>query len=194
MKVTDDAPVLPHWINGHALLAVAGSYHDITNAAGQVLRRTPLCGSHYLQQAQAAALQAQPAWQACGPADRQERLNAVADSLERYQEHLGNLLQEETPLDASAALTELHSAASAFRHPGASAATGPVLQLDAGFATPEHPLSSLATPLAAALAAGQTVAVRTDPCRPSLLLALAELCSRAGLPDGAVNVAHGKAE
>jgi malonate-semialdehyde dehydrogenase (acetylating)/methylmalonate-semialdehyde dehydrogenase len=192
MKVTDDAPVLPHWINGHALLAVASRYHDITDANGRVLRRTPLGGTAYLQQAQDAAAAAQPTWQAQDAAARQAVLTAVAESLERYQEHLCKLIQEETSLDASAAQAELQAVAAHLRQPAPASQTTTVRMLDAAGGVP--PFSALAADLAAALAAGQAVAVRSDYRHPSFLLALAELCSRAGLPDGAFNVAHSDTE
>lgn len=192
MKVTDDAPVLPHWLNGHALLAVAGSYHDICDAQGQILRRTPLPDGSYLQQAQAAAAAAQAAWLSQDAAARQAVLTAVAEQLERYQEHLAKLLQEETPLQAAAALAELQAAASQLRQPvgGTQAA---VLTLDAAQADATQPLSAVLAQAAPALAAGSAVAILSDCRRPSTLLAVAELFSRAGLPAGVFNVAHGNA-
>lgn len=63
-----------------------------------------------------------------------------------------------------------------------------------GIAPPEHPLSQTAASamagrkLAAALAAGCTMVMKAPAETPYSMLAMAELCDRAGIPPGVVNV------
>lgn len=64
-----------------------------------------------------------------------------------------------------------------------------------GIITPfNHPLLILARSLSAALANGNTVVVKPSELTPLTTLALADIMSEAGLPDGVVNVVTGARE
>lgn len=54
-----------------------------------------------------------------------------------------------------------------------------------------HPLLILTKKMAAALAAGNTVVVKPSELAPTTALVMAVMCSKAGLPDGVVNVVTG---
>jgi acyl-CoA reductase-like NAD-dependent aldehyde dehydrogenase len=194
MLSSDDAPALPLWINGHAFLTVVENFYDIVDpATGNTLRRTPLCAADACNEALGAAVGALPAWAATSPASRQAALTTVADNLARYSEHFAKLIGEESGKDAAAASSEVAAAVATLRQDfnlpnGTPTSEGRVLAL---LVDDSAPLLGAAALMAPALAGGNAFVIKPSPKAPSCALALAELLSRAGIPDGVGNLVHG---
>lgn len=190
MTQTDDAPVLPLWIAGHAYLTLAPAFHDVRDArSGALLRRTPLCGASDTQRAVAAAQAALASWQALTVAARAALLAALADALAGYDAHFARLIAEESGADDEAADAEVAAALAVLRAAPAGDAAG----VQAIVARCRAPLLALVRVAAPALCAGAALIVRPDPQSPSASVALAELTARCAFPPGVFNVVHGDA-
>lgn len=192
MTQTDDAPVIPLWIAGHAFLTLTPAFHDVRDArSGAVLRRTPLCGESEARQAVAAANSALAGWQAQAVAARAALLAALADALAGYGAHFARLIAEESGADDESARAEVAAALAVLRTAPAVDFAGAGVQ--ALIARCQAPLLSLVRFAAPALCAGAALIVRPDPQSPSVSLALAELTARCAFPPGVFNVLHGDA-
>lgn len=191
MQFTPEGPMaIPLWINGHAFLTAADRFFDVVDPArGEAIRRVPLCGAAEAAEAVAAAAAAAPAWAALAPAERRERLAALADALEGYAEHFAKLLGQETGRVPADGLGDVQAAVAALRSPGAGAAELLVAVADDG-----RPLAALAELAAPVLAAGGTVVLKPSPRAPGAAYALCELTARTGWPGGVVNLVQGDEE
>jgi acyl-CoA reductase-like NAD-dependent aldehyde dehydrogenase len=188
MLQTDEPLAIPLWINGHAYLVMAPDFLDITDpASGEVLRRTPLCGTAEAGKAIDAGRAALAAWAATSADSRAELLGALGEALVGYTDHFVRLIREETGKGDSLVATELAAAVGLLKKAEIGDVTGVVAVVGGDSDTWLGPLK-LVVP---ALAAGATVILRPSPRAPSALLALAELGSRCGLPDGVFNILHG---
>lgn len=185
-----DAPALPHWIGGHAYLTMAPSFYDVRAADGRVLRRVPLSGEAEAAVAVGNARDALAAWQALDAAARGKACQAAHDLLVRYREHLAKVIAEESGGSSELAAAELDQAIAVLA--GGMADGG---MADGGVAAVIADANeALATPLACvleALRANCAVVVKPSVRVPSPLLAMAEVLTRAGFPDGLVNVLQG---
>lgn len=188
MEPTPEGPLaIPNWINGHPLMTVTERYFDVVNPqTGVAQRRVPLCGAQEVDEAVAAAQEAQSAWSELGMAGRQTCLLALADGLERYAGHFAKLLVDDAGVESEAAEAEVAGAIAALRQ-SAVGMTG-VLGVVADGASP---LAALARAMAPALLAGATLVVKPSPKSPSATFALCELTGRAAWPAGVVNVVQG---
>lgn len=192
MLSSDDAPALPLWINGHAFLTVVERFYDIADpVSGTTLRRTPLCGAESCDEAVSAAIAALPTWSATPIADRLAILATVAGRLEGYASHFAQLIAEESGKDAAAAADEVGAAISTLRQDFAAGLSTPAPRVLALLVDDSAPLLGAAALIAPALAAGSTVIVKPSPKAPSCALALVELLTQAGIPDGVGNLVHG---
>lgn len=188
MLHSDEPLAIPLWINGHAYLVMAPDFLDVKNpVSGEVLRRTPLCGAAEAGKAIDAGRVALAAWAATSMDLRAALLGALGEALAGYTDHFACLLQEETGKDGDAVATELGAAVALLKNAGVGDFAGVVAVVGGGSDTWLGPLK-LVVP---ALAAGAVVVLRPSPRAPSALLALAELGSRCGLPDGVFNILHG---
>ncbi len=188
MLETDDPLAIPLWINGHAYLTMAPSFLDVRNpASGQVLRRTPLCGTGEALKAAEAAQAALAQWRAETAVTRAALLAALADALEGYAGHFTKLIVEETGKDADAAATEVSAAVALLRRVPESSISGVV----AIVSDDTDPLLGALSRAVSALRAGATVVIKPSPKAPSALFALAELTARNGFPDGVFNILQG---
>lgn len=188
MSQTDDALVIPLWINGHAYLTMAPAFLDVCNPlSGEVLRRTPLCGAGEAQKAVEAAQGALASWVAQGVTARASLLAAVGEALASYASHFAKLIGEETGKQASAADAEVAEAVTLLRSAVGGNAAG-VVGIVGDAASPLFGLLRLAVP---ALLAGATVVLKPDPGAPSAIFALAELTGRCGFPGGVFNILQG---
>lgn len=185
-----DAPALPHWIGGHAYLTMAASFYDVRAADGRVLRRVPLSGEAEADVAVDNARDALAAWLALDAPARAQAFQAAHDLLVRYREHLAKVIAEESGIAGDLAAAELDQAIAALAGGGAAdrATGGGVVAIIADAS------EALAAPLACvldALRANHAVVVKPSVRVPSPLLAMAEVLTRAGFPDGLVNVLQG---
>ena len=194
MKISSDAPALPLWIGGRAFLTVTPGFYDLADASGQVRYRVPLGGADELAEAAASSARDLPGWAATAPAERGARLAALADQVATYSAHLAKLIAEDTGAAPEAAQAEVAAAVDALR-----AAAG-TLETQAASQSPEvvavladstRCFEGLVAKSAPVLAFGGVVILKPSPRGPSAAVALAELATRAGLPDGAVNLVHG---
>jgi very-short-patch-repair endonuclease len=186
----DDAPVLPCWINGRALLTLVSTYHEIRHAvSGKPLRRVPVCGAEEAREAIAAAKAALPSWQAQTRTARQAILLELAAQLEAHQAHFVRILVEETGKAEEAARSELAAALQALR--GSECQDAPdVVVLTWEDAEPLGGAARLAAPC---LRGGSTVILKPPHTAPGAAFALLELSARAGLPAGVANLVQGDA-
>lgn len=184
----NEAPALPLWIGGRAYLTMAPLFRDVRNGAGEVLRKVPLCGADAVATAVDNARLALAGWAAADVETRRGCLNAVADGLERYAGHFAKLLGEETGCDADAAQAEVAATVACLRQMPAPRGQA---RLVAAVSDSGAPLLGPAALAGAALAAGAVVVLKPSPLAPSCALALAELFTRAGVPDGACNLVQG---
>lgn len=188
MIASSDAPALPLWIGGRAYLTMAPAFRDLQGPDGQVLRRVPLCDADSVAVAVDGARLALSTWSAADAETRRGCVAAVADGLDRYAGHFAKLLMEETGRDEAAAQAEVAATIAALRAlPAPQAAP----RLVAGITDNRAPLLAPAILAAAALSAGAVVVLKPSPLAPSCALAVAELFTRAGLPDGACNLVQG---
>lgn len=182
----DGAPAIPLWISGRAYLTMpAGGFYDLRPASGQVARRVPLCDGSVLEAAISSAIGV-----AAGDTTNWPTvLAAWQESLSGYAAHFAGLLDEEGGADA-AGEQQVKQALSAFADPlaPAGATAGGITAI---VATAEQPFAEPVRLALLALAAGKSVILKPSVRCPSALLAFAELATRAGLPNGRLNVVHG---
>ncbi|HET7774761.1 MAG TPA: aldehyde dehydrogenase family protein [Azospira sp.] len=188
MLTPNEAPALPLWIGGRAYLTMAPVFRDLQNAAGEVLRKVPLCGADEVAVAVDNARLALPTWAAADVESRRGCVNAVADGLERYAGHFAKLLMEETGRDEAAAQAEVAAAIACLRQLPAPHGQP---RLVAAVCDNSAPLLAPVALAGSALAAGAAVVLKPSPLAPSCALAVAELFTRAGLTDGACNLVQG---
>lgn len=188
MLTPNEAPALPLWIGGRAYLTMAPAFRDIQNADGQVVRKVPLCGADEVAVAVTGARQALADWSALPADSRGVCIAAVADGLERYAGHFAKLLREETGRDEGAAQAEVQATIACLRQIPLVAGTA---RLVVGLSDNAAPLLAPAALAAAALAAGSAVVLKPSPLAPSCALAVAELFTRAGAPNGVCNLVQG---
>ncbi len=193
MTENDEILAIPLWINGHAYLTMAPAFFDVCDPrSGQIMRRTPLCGTREALAAVASARQALPGWAALDVEARATLLAALATELAGYTEHFAGLIAEETGKDAEsataeveAALAVLHAAAT-----GGGAATGGS-SVVAVVSDDRAPLFGPLQRAVPALLAGATVVVKPSPKAPSAAFALAELTACSNFPAGVFNILQG---
>lgn len=188
----ESAPAIPLWIGGHAYLTMpAGGFFDLHGADGvEVLRRVPLCGADAVEAAVGAAMRALSVdW----PSDARDAVRTqFAGLAQRFAEHLEGLLRSECGTDF-AATAEVAAftvqLAPAPVPPAATPGAKPAVLAVVGLA--DAPLAAIAAVALAALARGGAVILKPSVRCPSAALAFAEMATRAGLPDGRLNVVHG---
>ncbi len=162
-----------------------------------------------VDRAVAAARKAQPAWQATTVVERAALLNRLAGLIEDNKETLAGLLTSEggktlpeSRIDAGFAALLLRYAAESGRHiqgeimPGENRDEQIWIQrvpygVVAGITAWNFPAALFARKVGPALVAGNTVVIKPHEFTPLTTLVLGELCRRAGIPDGVVNVVVG---
>lgn len=162
-----------------------------------------------VQDAVSAAVAAQPAWSSSTSGERYEILDAIGSEIIRCKEQLGDLLAREEGKTLKEAVAEAHRAGSLFKFFAAEAyrsETEGYRSLRQGVSlevrrepvgvvaaiTPwNFPLAIPAWKIAPALAYGNSVIFKPAELVPGSAWALAEIISRAGLPDGAFNLVMG---
>lgn len=190
---SDAPPALPFWIDGRAVLTLGERFIDVRQAGdGAVVRRLPVCGEDEARRAVASALAAQARWSAWPDAERMACLAALAAKLAAYAPHFAAFLEEEAGLPRAEVEQLLAAAQAALASVQADVASGRrvVVVAEAG----QVCFLAMVRALSKALAGGACVVVLSDPGAPSAALALAELATRSGLPDGVFNLIHGDAQ
>lgn len=179
---------IPLWIDGRAYLTMAPEFLDVRNpVSGEVLRRTPMCGSDEAARAIEAARAALSQWAVQTIEERAALLASVGDALAAYASHFARLISEESGMDDDAATAEVGAVVALLRDSITGKASGVVGIVS----NTEDPLLGAMRFAVPALMAGAVVVVRPNPQTPSALFALAELTGRCGFPGGVFSILHG---
>lgn len=188
----EGAPAIPLWIGGHAYLTMpAGGFFDLRGTDDiEVLRRVPLCGADAVEAAVGAARRALSVpWQ-CDARDAVRM--QLAGLAQRFADHLAGLLRSECGPDfaASSEVAAFTARLAPTLVPEDPMPTAqPTVLAVIGLA--DAPLAAIAAAALAALERGDAVILKPSVRCPSAALAFAEMATRAGLPDGRLNVVHG---
>src|SRR6476620_4873021 len=210
-RTAQDIPDRPMLIGGEWVGAASGEWSDVVSPGrrGTILARVPLAGTEDVDRAVTAARAAYPAWRALHFKDRQKALLRAADALEAAAEELAVLTAADTGNALrTQARPESQTLVNIFRYFGGVAGEfkGTVLpagddQLQytrreplgvvAGILPWNSPLMIAGMKTPAALAAGNTLVLKTAEDAPLTILRMAEICSEF-LPPGVLNVVTGK--
>jgi succinate-semialdehyde dehydrogenase/glutarate-semialdehyde dehydrogenase len=200
------------YVNGQWIGADSGETFAVTDpATGEKLGAAPNCGAAETRRAIAAAQAAFPAWRARTAKERGKILHKLADIIESNAEALGVLLTREQGKSLAEAKGEVNFSAAYVRWfaEEAQRVYGDVIPSPwpgrrilvtkepvgvVGAITPwNFPSSMIARKLGPALAAGCTIVIKPAAQTPYSGLAWGELCEKAGIPAGVVNVLTGSA-
>jgi succinate-semialdehyde dehydrogenase / glutarate-semialdehyde dehydrogenase len=200
------------YLDGEWLAADGGGTIEVKNpATAEVLARIPNMGAPEAQRAVAAAAAALPAWRARTAKERAAALRRWFELILEHQADLATLMTAEQGKPLAESQGEIVYAASFIEWfaeeakrlygdviPGHHADKRIlVLRQPVGVVaaiTPwNFPAAMITRKAGPALAAGCTMVLKPATQTPLSALALAELCSRAGIPAGVFNVITGSA-
>lgn len=195
------------YINGQWVPSKSNKTFDVQDpASGQTIGTCPECSTDDLEDAIQAASQAFPAWRALSGRQRGRILRAWFDLIVQSKEDIGKIITAENGKAKSDAEGEALFSASFFEWFSEEAPRlyGDVVPHSTpngriqitkqpvgvcGLITPwNFPMAMGARKIAAALAAGCTLVLKSDGLTPFSSNALAVLGERAGLPKGVLNV------
>jgi len=201
---------LGNFIDGRACAAQSGSYLDVVEpASAAVYAHCPSSAAADVATAVIAARRAAPAWAAAPSAERARVLNRLADLIEADLETFaaaesrdsGKPLSLARSVDIPRAIANLRffaAAATQFAseaHPMADGTINYTVRAPLGVVgciSPWNlPLYLFTWKIAPALAAGNAVVAKPSEVTPFTAFLLGELCNRAGLPPGVLNIVHG---
>lgn len=176
---------------------------DVFNpATGQVVAHYPLADESLLNQAVAAAKAALPSWASTSPEERGAMLESLATALEERSQDIARVLTCEHGKPLAQASIEIMATVYALRSFAEMRISSRTLQDDdqgkvieifrpigvvAAIMPWNFPLMMVATKIAPALIAGNTVVAKPAPTTPLATLLLAELCVTI-FPPGVVNM------
>ncbi|WP_048646086.1 betaine-aldehyde dehydrogenase [Nitratireductor soli] len=202
-------PKASHYINGRYVEDEQGAVIDVLYpATGETIARVHSATENIVELAMEAARSAQPAWARLKPVERGRILRRAAelvlarnDDLARLETlNTGKALQETLVADAP-------SAAEALEFFGGAVASFTGEQVDlgqsfgytrreplgvcVGIGAWNYPIQIAGWKAAPALAMGNAMVFKPSELTPLTALALAEIFTEAGLPDGLFNVVQG---
>jgi betaine-aldehyde dehydrogenase len=202
-------PKASHYINGrHVDDEQGAALPVIYPATGEVIARLHSATPNVIELAIEAARAAQPAWARLKPVERGRILRRAADILRARNEELarletldtGKAIQETLVADAPSAadcLEYLGGAVAAFNGefmdlggPFAYTRREP-LGVCVGIGAWNYPIQIATWKSAPALAMGNAMVFKPSENTPLSALALAEIYTEAGLPDGLFNIVQG---
>ncbi|MGI9160068.1 MAG: aldehyde dehydrogenase [Saprospiraceae bacterium] len=201
--------VLHNFIQGGYEAPFSGRYLDNHNpATGEVYAQIPDSGSEDVDAAVAAARAAFPAWAVLPPEQRHDILRAIADGILENLEALaaaesldsGKTLATARTIDIPRAALNfkffatacLHFASESHYQPDALSYTLRQPLGVVGAISPWNlPLYLFTWKIAPALAAGNCVVGKPSEVTPYTAYLLGEICNKAGLPPGVLNIVHG---
>ena len=178
-------------------------------SSGRSFAQAPIADARLVDAALQAAQNALAKWQSLTGGQRADLLHALAGALRRQEADFASTLSQESGKPVTAALDEVHSAASlidyfaqeSLRLAGHIPLLGHprqevlIVREPVGVVvaiTPfNYPLSTLICKLAPALAVGCTVVAKPDEHTPLCAIRLARLAVEVGMPTGVFNVVTG---
>ncbi|MFN8699308.1 MAG: aldehyde dehydrogenase [Flavobacteriales bacterium] len=198
-------------IGGQFLQPSGGAFIDnISPITGEVYSRIPDSSAADVALAAEAADKAFPAWSAMSAADRSEIMLRIADLIAEHSEQLaqaesidsGKPIQHSRAIDIPRAEANIRFFATAILHfhseshhtrPGVLNYTNRKPIGVVGCISPWNlPLYLFTWKIAPALAAGNCVIAKPSEITPMTAFMFSELCQKAGLPPGVLNVIHGR--
>lgn len=201
---------LDNYIDGKLVSPQSGNYIDNTNpATGEVYGQIPDSGIKDVNAAVAAAQAAFPAWSVTPVEERFRLLNKIADLIDAHAEELalaetndnGKPLWLSKKVDIPRAAANFRFFATGILHFAAEShsmgdrAVNYTLRQPIGVVgciSPWNlPLYLFTWKIAPALAAGNCVIAKPSEVTPVTAFLLAQLCIKAGLPAGVLNILHG---
>ncbi|MEZ5804194.1 MAG: betaine-aldehyde dehydrogenase [Rhizobiaceae bacterium] len=202
-------PAASHYVNGRYVDDPHGKALDsIYPATGETIASLHAATPNIVELAMEAARAAQPAWARLKPVERGRILRRASDIMRARNEELSRLetldtgkpYQETTVADASSGADALEFFAGAvatfngdFVDLGGSFAytRREALGVCVGIGAWNYPVQIATWKSAPALAMGNAMVFKPSENTPLTALALAEIYSEAGLPDGLFNVVQG---
>lgn len=201
---------IQNFINGELKAPSSGAYIDNYNPAeGAVYGQIPDSDAADVEEAQAAAARAFPAWSNIGIEQRAEYLRKIAHAIEEQLEDFaiaesidnGKPLSLARSVDIPRAVANFRFFASAIEqyasesHHMEGVALNYTLRRPLGVVgciSPWNlPLYLFTWKIAPALAAGNCVVAKPSEVTPMTAYMLAQACRKAGLPAGVLNIIHG---
>jgi betaine-aldehyde dehydrogenase len=199
------------YIDGAHRRGTSGQTHDVVNPAnGTVVVTADLAGPQDVDTAVAAALGAQRDWGRAAPGERAAALTALAAAMsERAEEYArvetaqtGKPIKLTREFDVPGSIDNVSFYAGAARHLEGRAAAEydgmhtsfirrEAVGVVGSIAPWNYPLQMAVWKVMPAIAAGNTIVLKPAELTPLTSVMLAEDCTRAGIPDGVVNVLTG---
>lgn len=198
------------FINGQLVHGHGEEFTPVNPATGRAGDTYALASSQDVDAAVAAAKAAYPAWKNALPATRAEALRRLADLMEGHADDIAALESAQTgkslrlaqEFDVPGSIDNAYFFAGAARHlTGLSAgqywenSTSMIRREPLGvvgsIAPWNYPLQMAAWKIFPAVAAGNTIVLKTSELTPGTTLLLAELATQAGFPPGVINVLAG---
>lgn len=202
---------IQHFIGGTPTDPISGAWlDDVEPATGHVIARLAAGDARDVQCAVDAAAKAFPGWSATPAGERSRILLRIADLIEADLERFAQAESADTGKPVTAARgTDIPRAVANFRffatailhtraatHATDHRALNYTLRRPIGvvglIAPWNLPLYLLSWKIAPALAAGNTAVAKPSELTPMTAHLLAEVCERAGLPPGVLNIVHGR--
>ncbi|MEV7135599.1 aldehyde dehydrogenase family protein [Arthrobacter sp. NPDC093128] len=201
---------LNHWIDGRSVVPASNEYRVGDNpATGGAGAEVALGNIDDVKAAVASAENAARAWRRFPSAKRGRLLGDLARLMREKNQELAELEIEDTGKPLAVALSEVENSAAYFEFYAGlvNLPVGDVLDVDPdqhiytrrepfgviGIITPWNvPMNQAARACAPALAAGNVVVVKPAEASSQTTIALAQLASQVGFPDGTFNVVLGK--
>lgn len=199
-----------NYINGELKEPAAGNWLDnYEPATGKVYSQIPDSDATDIEEAVVAAQTAFKDWSSCGPAVRSELMLRIADSIIDRLDELAAAESKDNGKPVSLAKTvDIPRAAANFRffatailhtesqsHEMEGMALNYTLRQPLGVVgciSPWNlPLYLFTWKIAPALAAGNCVVAKPSEVTPMTAYLLSDICQKAGLPKGVLNIVHG---
>jgi aldehyde dehydrogenase (NAD+) len=195
-------------IDGESVTATSDGYLEhVDPSTGEVLAQLPVAGEKDVDRAVGAARRAFPSWRHLPADQRRGLLFGIAQAIKRNQDELAEITALEAGVPVS--VNAISMAADQFEYyagwcdkfAGELVSSYPGRALDYVSHEPYGPVAALITwngpvinaamKLAPALAAGNTVVIKSAESAPFSLMRLGEIMHEAGLPAGVVNILSG---
>jgi malonate-semialdehyde dehydrogenase (acetylating) / methylmalonate-semialdehyde dehydrogenase len=205
--------ILNHFIDGKLAKGQSGRMGDIFNpATGDVTGQVPLASAGEVQAAIASSAAALPSWMATPPARRTQVLFKFRELLIKNMDELANLLSAEHGKTIQDAKGELGRGLEVVEfscgipqalkgeyseNVGSNVDSYTIRQpvgVVAGITPFNFPAMVAMWMYPVAIACGNTFVLKPSERDPSVAIRIAELASKAGLPDGVLNVVNGDKE